>query len=246
MSVNGTDIYLTSFQDDKVYVLDTLTNQLNKDTTAPTISEVTPITTPTTDTTPDYTFTTDEAGTISYGGDCTSTTTSATLGSNTITFNTLSPGTYSNCTITVSDASLNISNTLTVTSFTISAISTGNTGGGGGGGYIPPIIPTNTPITPDNTTPTINPNPIPPHILLTKNLKYGITDAEVKLLQTYLNNHGFKLTSPTDKGVGSPGKETTYFGLKTKASVILFQKANKLVPDAIVGPKTRGVVNSHP
>ena len=55
------------------------------DTTAPTIAEVTAVTTPTTDTTPDYTFSSDEAGTITYGGSCSSTTTSAVSGNNTIT-----------------------------------------------------------------------------------------------------------------------------------------------------------------
>ena len=55
------------------------------DTTAPTLSEVTSVTSPTTDTTPNYTFSTSEAGTISYGGSCSSSTTSATLGNNTIT-----------------------------------------------------------------------------------------------------------------------------------------------------------------
>ncbi len=89
------------------------------DSTAPTISEVTPVTTPTTDSTPSYTFTTDEAGTISYGGSCTSGTTSATLGSNTITFTSLADGTYSNCTITVTDAASNVSSALSVTAFTI-------------------------------------------------------------------------------------------------------------------------------
>lgn len=91
------------------------------DTTNPTISEVTPVTNPTADTTPDYTFTTDEAGTISYGGSCSSGTTSATLGSNTITFTSLSDGTYSNCTITVTDTAGNASSTLSVTSFTVDA-----------------------------------------------------------------------------------------------------------------------------
>lgn len=100
------------------------------DTTAPTISEVTAVTTPTTDTTPDYIFTTNEAGGITYGGSCTSATTSASSGSNTITFATLSDGTYSDCTITVQDAAGNDSNELSVTSFTIDA--GGPTAGGGG------------------------------------------------------------------------------------------------------------------
>ncbi len=78
--------------------------------------------TPTSDTTPDYTFTTNEAGTISYGGDCSSITTSASLGSNTITFSALTVGVYSNCTLIVTDEVGNISNSLTITTFTINAV----------------------------------------------------------------------------------------------------------------------------
>ena len=89
------------------------------DTTAPVIAEVTAVTTPTTDTTPNYTFSSDEAGTITYGGSCSSGTTSATSGNNTITLVSLSTGTYSDCTITVTDTVGNVSSTLTLTSFSI-------------------------------------------------------------------------------------------------------------------------------
>ena len=89
------------------------------DITGPVISEVTPISSPTNDATPDYTFTTDEAGSITYDGGCSSVTSSATVGSNTITFDTLSEDTYPNCTILVTDAATNDSNTLTVSSFTV-------------------------------------------------------------------------------------------------------------------------------
>ena len=92
------------------------------DVIAPTISEGTPVSTPANDTTPSYTFTTDEVGTISYGGSCSSTVTSATFGNNEITFNTLAGGTYSDCTITVIDTSSNASNIITVTSFTIDEV----------------------------------------------------------------------------------------------------------------------------
>ena len=74
-------------------------------TTALIIEEVTPVTTPTIDTTPNYTFSSTKAGTITYGGSCSSSTTIAIAGNNTITLNTLSNGTYSNCTITVTDNS---------------------------------------------------------------------------------------------------------------------------------------------
>ncbi len=100
----------------------------------PVISEVTPITSGT-DTTPSYTFTTDEAGTITYGGSCSSDTISAAVGSNTIIFNELSVGTYSDCTIIVTDSTLLASNTLTVTSFIISEpVSNSKSGSRGGGG----------------------------------------------------------------------------------------------------------------
>jgi hypothetical protein len=89
------------------------------DSQAPTLAEVTPVTTPSNDTTPSYTFSTDEAGTITYGGSCSSATTNATLGNNTITFNALGEGTYSNCTVTVTDANANASSPLSVTAFTI-------------------------------------------------------------------------------------------------------------------------------
>ena len=88
-------------------------------TTAPIISEVTFITTPTNDSTPNYTFSSTEAGTITYGGSCSSSTTIAIAGNNTITLNTLSDGTYSDCTITVTDSEGNISRSHTINSFTV-------------------------------------------------------------------------------------------------------------------------------
>ena len=86
----------------------------------PVLTEVYPVTTPTSDPSPNYTFSSTKSGTITYGGSCSSGTTSATSGNNTITFLTLSDGTYSNCTIIVTDSDGNASNTLSVTSFTIS------------------------------------------------------------------------------------------------------------------------------
>ena len=87
---------------------------------APKITEVTAVTTPTGDTTPSYTFSSNEAGDITYGGSCTSTAdTSANASNNTITFNTLSGGTYSDCTITVTDSANNASDALSVSSFIV-------------------------------------------------------------------------------------------------------------------------------
>jgi len=93
------------------------------DTTSPVISEVTAVPSLGTDTTPDYTFNTDEAGDISYGGSCSSLTTSAVVGDNTITFEELTDGIYSDCTVTVLDSLSNASNTLSITSFEIDTTS---------------------------------------------------------------------------------------------------------------------------
>ena len=67
----------------------------------PILSEVTAIITPTLDTTPNYTFSSSKAGTITYGGPCSSSTTIAVAGNNTITLNALASGTYEDCTISV-------------------------------------------------------------------------------------------------------------------------------------------------
>ena len=91
----------------------------NLDYTAPILVEVTAVPASTDNRTPNYTFSSSEAGTIIYGGDCSSDTTEAVSGNNVITFNQLSAGTYSNCTITVTDAFDNASLALSVSSFTI-------------------------------------------------------------------------------------------------------------------------------
>ena len=92
------------------------------DGVAPVLAEVAPVPTPDNDSTPDYTFSAGEAGAISYGGDCSSATAVAVVGPNTTTFNSLSDGPHSNCTITVTDSSGNASLALAVSSFTIDTV----------------------------------------------------------------------------------------------------------------------------
>jgi hypothetical protein len=77
------------------------------DTTTPSAGELTPVPAITNDESPEYTFTTDEAGTITYGGSCTGSTSTATVGNNVINFNTLTDGNYTDCTITVTDIASN-------------------------------------------------------------------------------------------------------------------------------------------
>lgn len=66
-------------------------------------------------------------------------------------------------------------------------------------------------------------------------LKRGSKGPEVKLLQEFLNDSGFKVST---SGPGSPGKETDNFGPGTESAVKRWQKANGLNDDGIVGPVT--------
>ena len=92
------------------------------DDIAPILSEITIIPTNTNNTTPDYTFNSTEAWTITYWGSCSSSITSAVIWNNTITLDTLWEGTYSNCTIQVTDVSWNISDVLIISEFIVDTI----------------------------------------------------------------------------------------------------------------------------
>ena len=91
--------------------------------TAPALAEVTAVPNPDKDTSPNYTFSSTEVGTIEYGGSCSAGITSAAIGGNTITLNALSEGTYSDCTIVVIDTFGNVSETLTISPFEIDTTS---------------------------------------------------------------------------------------------------------------------------
>ncbi|SVC22867.1 uncharacterized protein METZ01_LOCUS275721, partial [marine metagenome] len=85
----------------------------------PYIEQVFAVTFPTSNSTPNYTFASTKAGSISYGGSCYSATIIATIGNNTIVFNALIDGYYDDCTIKVTDSDGNESNTLTIPPFTV-------------------------------------------------------------------------------------------------------------------------------
>lgn len=113
----------SKFLENKSVVTTNTTNdsQLDSPQLAFVLQQITPVPTTTTDTTPSYTFKTTRAGSITYGGDCSSPTSNASVGNNTVTFNALSAGTHSNCTIMVTDANQVNSPVLNVNSFTVEA-----------------------------------------------------------------------------------------------------------------------------
>ena len=78
--------------------------------------------------------------------------------------------------------------------------------------------------------------------IFTKTLRVGSTSEDVKELQKYLNANGFPVAL---SGPGSLGNETNFFGRLTKSALMFFQKSKGLVPDGIMGPITRGVINGN-
>ena len=93
-----------------------------------TFSEKFPIPSPTSDSTPAYTFITNKSGSLSYGGSCSSIATVATVGENTINLSSdaswtpLSNGIYNDCIIILTD-DLWFSHNLNITSFEVIATS---------------------------------------------------------------------------------------------------------------------------
>ncbi len=75
-----------------------------------------------------------------------------------------------------------------------------------------------------------------------KNSNIGKKEVDVKMLQQFLNTHGFVVSY---KGNGSPGNETMYFGPATREALIKFQKKNNIKPAVgYFGQITRNVINN--
>ncbi len=131
----------------------------------------------------------------------------------------------------------------TVITFTTAAASSG---GGGGGGWLAPVAPTVLSVSvfsplPSQTT-TLEQAPmvvvattsvlktLVKSPVFTRTLRQGNRGVEVKALQIFLNNHGFLVDV---SGVGSPGHESSFFGLLLKKALIKFQEAHS---DQILAP----------
>lgn len=78
----------------------------------------------------------------------------------------------------------------------------------------------------------------------TRNLRVGLKGDDVRLLQVYLNNHGFPVVA---SGEGSVGHESTYFGILTQSALVRFQVAKGIFPAAgYFGPFTKTYIQVHP
>jgi len=138
----------------------TLMRNFTLDTAAPALAEVAVIAT-STDTTPEYSFTSAEAGALAFVGACSAATSTVGVGTTTITFAELAVGSYSSCSLSVIDAAGN-TGTLAISPFAIEAVpeppapAPSSSGGGSGGNgiiggplsvgyqipYLPPPLPT--------------------------------------------------------------------------------------------------------
>lgn len=74
-----------------------------------------------------------------------------------------------------------------------------------------------------------------------KDLAVGMQDPEVKLVQQFLNQHGYTIAS---SGVGSPGHETDYYGNLTAAAVSKLQKTQGLTANGQWNAATRQIANA--
>ncbi|SVE50144.1 uncharacterized protein METZ01_LOCUS502998, partial [marine metagenome] len=74
------------------------------DSAPPVLKEVTAVASRTNDTSPSYTFSSNEEGLISYGGLCDSNLSIATNGNNFLIFKTKGDGSYADCVIYVTDS----------------------------------------------------------------------------------------------------------------------------------------------
>lgn len=87
----------------------------------------------------------------------------------------------------------------------------------------------------------------PTSISLTKNLKLGDNNSQVKILQQLLNQSGYLIA---ETGPGSLGYETNYFGAMTKKAVQKFQCEKKIICHGsenttgfgLVGPLTKKIL----
>lgn len=187
--------------------------------------------------TPSYGFVSTEAGVIHYGGDCSSPTTNAVAGLNTITFNTLAVGTHSNCTIAVTDMAGNTSSQLVISPFTIgtTASNTASTTTTAGNSMAAQIAALESQLAQLQTQAAVGSTSGSTGTAtnFTEFLSVGSQDAQVKALQTRLAADGFY-----------SGAITGFYGSLTQAAVEKYQTAHGISPKGYVGPSTRAMLNA--
>jgi hypothetical protein len=196
-----------------------------------TIYQTNPIPTTAVNQNPSYGFVSTEPGTIHYGGDCSSQTTSAIAGLNTVVMNTLADGTHTNCTITVTDAAGNTSNQLVVSPFTIGIAAATTTSPVSG--VAAELQSLESQLAQLQSQAGAGRSGATVHYNFTEFLGVGSQDAQVTDLQKQLAAGGFY-----------SGPITGYFGTLTEVAVGKFQAAHGISVKGYVGPSTRAALNA--
>ena len=83
------------------------------------------------------------------------------------------------------------------------------------------------------TTNTVSSTPAP---AFTRNLSLHTEGDDVRELQKYLNQNGYTVAKT---GVGSPGQESSYFGIATYRALARFQKDHNIPQSGYFGPLTK-------
>lgn len=79
-------------------------------------------------------------------------------------------------------------------------------------------------------------------VAFARDLEVGMRGEDVRALQRFLNAHGFVII---ESGAGSPGNESDYFGLLTRAALARYQKAKSILPTAgYLGSITRASITA--
>ncbi len=99
------------------------------------------------------------------------------------------------------------------------------------------VSPVTQPATSENNVGNVHTNPR----FEFKLLSLGSDDTEVSSLQSFLNEVGFPVTQ---RGSGSIGNETTYFGHATEAALTLYQKSVGVPVTGTLDSKTLQKINS--
>jgi hypothetical protein len=158
------------------------------DLTGPTISIATQVTSPTNDSTPSFSLTSNEIGTATISGDC-SGSSAVTASTQTISIDTLTDGVYSNCTVFVTDRAGNTSTIRSLTSFTVD--------------LTPPSVPVVTAITTDTTVFSLAGVDAITNIA---NVEFqGTTDAGTSLVVSITNTSNTTLTCSVSSANTSAG-----------------------------------------
>lgn len=192
-----------------------------------------------------YVFSSDSDGEIIFAGSCSSTISMATVGNNTISFDSLSEGVYSDCRISIVDLAGNTSNILLIPSFTIRAPeSSREPSRRSSRRRNPDFLARNVTSTKSHLSSLGDGERCAANTIITQNLRAGDRNgrfslwqggviSEVKLLQAHMNRLGF-----------SSGPEDGILGPLTDAAIKRMQESLGTDQDGYVGPITRGLINN--